>query len=114
MRVPLTATVAALVLGAATVPAGAAEPPKLRELRTQTVGGVTYFHARFERPADLWAPSDSFNHAVRRTAALLPRLVPQDDQTRDVAVRVDFVTRGSSRWDLPLPSPAGGLEFVGR
>ena len=37
--------------------ARADDSPRLRDLRTQTVGGVTYFRARFDRPADLWLPT---------------------------------------------------------
>ena len=34
--------------------ATAAEPPRLHELRTQSVNGITYFEARFDQPADMW------------------------------------------------------------
>ena len=39
------------LLGLLPAAAAAAEPPRPRELRTQTVNGTTYFHARFGRPA---------------------------------------------------------------
>src|SRR5438105_15096068 len=79
------ALTAAGLLGLASVGA-AADAPRLRELRTQTVNGVTYFHARFDRPADLWLPNETTVYDRERTdLAQEPRLVPQDEQTRDVA-----------------------------
>jgi hypothetical protein len=86
----------------------AAEAPRLREVRTQTVNGVTYFHARFDRPADLWLPARDreFSAAsVRDDLPHLPRLVPQDDRTRDV------VLHRSAPTDLGF---AGRLAGTGR
>jgi hypothetical protein len=63
----------------------AVEPPRLRELRTQTVNGVTYFNARFDPPADLWLPNENaVYYRNRPDLAQEPRLIPQDDQTLDV------------------------------
>src|SRR5206468_3387926 len=84
----MTFTAAAL-FGLATA-ATAGEAPRLRELRTQAVQGVTYFQARFDRPADVWlppvlvAPAWSGGSTPDRLAHV-PRLVPQDDKTHDVA-----------------------------
>ena len=65
--------------------------PQILELRTQTVGGRTYFHVRLERPEDLRFPtfdrSRPFSDVDRRNFARLPRLVPQDGQTRSVYYR---------------------------
>src|SRR5262249_23345320 len=53
--------------------------------------GVTYFHVRLERPADLRLPafdtSKPFSEADRRKFATLPRLLPQDRNTRAVYYR---------------------------
>jgi hypothetical protein len=69
----------------------AAEPPRVLELRTQAVEGVTYFHVRLEQPADLRLPAFDthrpFSESDRRKFASLPRLVPQDAATRAVYYR---------------------------
>ncbi|HEY1381225.1 MAG TPA: hypothetical protein VGF55_30780 [Gemmataceae bacterium] len=83
------ALTAAGLLGLAPA-AGAADPPKLRDLRTQAVNGVTYFRVQFDRPADLWAPPVLIAPAwsggsTPDRMAHIPRLVPQDDRARDVA-----------------------------
>jgi hypothetical protein len=65
--------------------------PRVLEVRTQQVEGVTYFHARLERPADLRLPtfdvSKPFSDADRGKFARLPWLVPQDEKARTVYYR---------------------------
>jgi hypothetical protein len=69
----------------------AAESPRVLELRTQNVQGITYFHVRLERPANLGLPTFDtnrpFSESDRRRFARLPRLLPQDDKTRAVYYR---------------------------
>ncbi|HEX4592539.1 MAG TPA: hypothetical protein VH120_21600 [Gemmataceae bacterium] len=106
----------------------AAQPPQLRELRTQTVNGITYFQARFDRPADLSIPS--VNRRAGREGldfVHLPRLVPQDDQTQDVECRLSGFIPDRWWWDRNRPdgipadetpaqrsSESTGLTFYGR
>jgi hypothetical protein len=98
----------------------AAEPPRVRELRTQTVRGITYFQVRLDRPADLRLPTfdtgKPFAEADRRKFATLPRLVPQDGKTRAVYYRhkptqpgLSFcgLRTGSGKADFLLLYPAG-------
>jgi hypothetical protein len=91
-----TLSVAGIVLSAGYLPAG--EPPRVLELRTQKVEGVTYFHVRLEQPADLRLPafdtSKPFSESDRRSFARLPRLVPRDAKTRSVYYR----QRSSQPW----------------
>src|SRR3954453_8657025 len=110
--------VIALALLAAPAPAPAAEPPALRELRTQTADGVTYFHARFDRPAGLWTPQTQpfAPNADREALAKLPELVPQNGQTRAVYWRGEIAAaqrRPAREGFTPVP-PVEGLQFVGR
>ena len=81
--------IAAIGLCGGNVPA--ADAPRVRELRTQKVAGRTYFHVRFERPADLQYPtfdrSRPFSGVDRRNFARLPQLVPQDGAARAVCYR---------------------------
>lgn len=76
----------------------AAEPPRVLELRTQKVEGITYFHLRLEQPADFRLPTfdtgKPFSESDRRKFARLPRLVPQDEKTRCVYFR----QRASQPW----------------
>jgi hypothetical protein len=76
----------------------AAEPPRVLELRTQKVEGITYFHLRLEQPTDFRLPtfdtSKPFSESDRRKFARLPRLVPQDEKTRCVYFR----QRSSQPW----------------
>jgi hypothetical protein len=65
--------------------ATATEPPRLHELRTQKVDGITYFQARFDQPTDLYLLGAGWQVDRERFALnSLPRLVPQDERTRDV------------------------------
>jgi hypothetical protein len=84
-----TLSVAVLALGTGRL--SAAGPLPVLELRTQKVDGTTYFHVRLQRPADLRLPafdtSKPFSERDRRKFARLPRLVPQDDNTRAVYYR---------------------------
>jgi hypothetical protein len=69
----------------------AAAAPRVLELRTQRIDGITYFQVRLERPADLRLPtfdtSRPFSESDRRKFATLPRLISQDDKTRTVYYR---------------------------
>ncbi len=95
------------------------DPPKVRELRTQRIGDTTYFHVRFERPANMAWPAlaaGPYSEGERRKLAQLPRLVPRDGRTSAVYPRFE----APHLWpkvqfqELP-PSPAiEGLEFVGK
>jgi hypothetical protein len=98
MRFLVLSTAGLLALASQT---SAAEPPRLRELRTQTVNGVTYFQARFDRPAGLRWPA-----GIQDAPAQQPRLVPQDDKTRDVGWRWEAVRN----W----PSDGDDMIFFGR
>jgi hypothetical protein len=84
-----TLSVAVMALGTGFLHAG--ETPRVLELRTQKVQGITYFHVRLERPADLRLPTfdtgKPFSERDRRQFARLPRLVPQDEKTRNVYYR---------------------------
>ena len=124
---------------AADEPAAAA-----RELRTQKVGAVTYFHVRLEAPKDMLDLA-RLQQSVRdgETADLsrLPRLIPQDGKARVVYLRLPAFDGPQFRpgqprasEDQPVPPPAKdkgpgdvkdkdaprrpaaveGLEFVGR
>jgi hypothetical protein len=106
-------------------PALAAEAPSLRDLRTQKIGGVTYFHVRFETPKgylpeapgpDRWnARSWSVAEAI-----LEPRLVPQDGKTQAVCWRGNERPGMMAPPGVPgqigprQPVPVEGLEFVGK
>lgn len=76
----------------------AAESPRVLELRTQKVEGITYFHLRLEQPADFRLPTfdtgKPFSESDRRKFARMPRLVPQDEKTRCVYFR----QRSSQPW----------------
>jgi hypothetical protein len=78
-------------LGLCLAPLSAAEPPRVRELRTQKVDGTTYFQVRLDRPADLGLPAfdtgKPFSEADRRKFARFPQLVPQDGKARAVYYR---------------------------
>jgi hypothetical protein len=102
----------AAVLFAISASAIAAEPPQLRELRTQTVNGVTYFRVRFDRPADQWVPGYALTGDDPLGLANVPRLVQQDGQTRDVAC----LPENFNEWGQFRRFPADGdrgLEFIG-
>ncbi len=114
-RLAVLALPALLGLGASALPLPAAAPPPVRLLRMQQVGDVTYFHVRFDPPAGLQTAADGGE----------PRLVPQDDRTRNVYLRAgsrQAVPGGSRpafeerppREDQPRgPAPVVGLEFIG-
>jgi hypothetical protein len=103
----------ALALLAAFTPRGvAAEAPRVAELRTQRVGGVTYFTVKFPAPPDMQLPARDWQHlgalaneGQRFRSAGLPRLVPQDGRTAAVypTVWLPF----SDRRDIDL-------EFAGQ
>ena len=91
------------ILGVAGIALGtdylsAAEPPRVLELRTQKVEGITYFHLRLEQPADFRLPTfdtgKPFSESDRRKFARMPRLVPQNEKTRCVYYR----QRSSQPW----------------
>jgi hypothetical protein len=102
----------ALVAGGLLAGTAAADAPKVLELRTQRHEKETWFHVRFETPAD-FAPTKLergtypwWTEAERRRLARIPDLVPQDEQTRNVYPRMN------AAW-FPTETTAG-LEFVGR
>src|SRR5262245_12757120 len=88
---PVFAALAALVTLA---PAARADGLKVSELKTQKVGPHTYFTVRFEPPADYRAPELAGRSVWwmnnRPQLARLPRLVPQDDNTKGVYLRLRF------------------------
>ena len=68
----LAAAVLLLIAG----PPSAADPPRVRELRTQRIGDTTYFHVRFDAPPKLRLPQVEQQPASdlqRWKLALLPR-----------------------------------------
>lgn len=105
-----------------------AEAPRIAELRVQKVEQTTYFQVRFERPSDLRLPPlwDRFNWwlPVRPELTRLPRLVAQDDTTRNVYLRVTFVEdarfpgrvqpNGNQRNVIDGTPRIDGLEFFGQ
>ncbi len=105
--------------------APAAEPLKLRELRTQQVGDTVFFEVRLERPADLRAMPRRPWEAARgwdvlgddlRVLSQLPQLVPQDGVTRAVFQRLELPedARGNQPRRERQPVPVEGLEFLGK
>src|SRR5689334_9350719 len=88
-----SATLAVALLG---FPAGAsrADAPAVQEWRTQRVGRTTYFRVRFRPPAGLRLPQlgERVNwwQTSRPVLNRLPRLVPQDDKTAAVYLRLTF------------------------
>ena len=120
----LPTTLGAVCIGLFAGPLIAGEPPRVLELRTQKVDGVTYFQVRLERPADLRLPtfdtSKPFSEADRRKFAGLPRLVPQDRNTRAVCYRhrptqpgLSFCGRliGEGKASFLLLYPAGEAPY---
>jgi hypothetical protein len=93
--------------------------PRLRELRTQGVGGTVYFHVRFAAPADLRLAKVQqlpASEMQRRQLARLPQLVPQDGKATAVYPRVavpDYRPAVGFEEVRP-PVPVRGLEFVGK
>jgi Leucine-rich repeat (LRR) protein len=97
---------------------GKADEPEIRELRTQQVGEMTYFHVRLRPPADLEAFRDepgAPTEVRRRALARLPLLVPQDKAATAVYQRVllrdYFPSVGFTEY---TPVLIDGLEFVGK
>ncbi|HYV63700.1 MAG TPA: hypothetical protein VE958_13545, partial [Bryobacteraceae bacterium] len=94
-----------ILLSAATFAAGAvpawADPPKVAELRIQKVEQTTYFHVRFEAPADMRLPRITDRvpgwTIVRPELARLPRLVSQDGETRAVYLGLRFTENAGPR-----------------
>jgi hypothetical protein len=99
----------------------AADPPRIRELRTQKVDGVTYFQLRLELPADLQLPgfdtSRPFSEQHRRNFARLPQLASADGKTRAVYYRYkpeqstltfmgQTLTDGKAKFVLHYPRPS--------
>ena len=87
---------ALLVVPFVAVPRLAADPPKVQQLRVQTIGDTTYFHVRLESPADLaGGPGLSVDDPFRGRGMffadplLMPRLVPQSGSARAVYRRMD-------------------------
>jgi hypothetical protein len=85
-----------LLFGLQAGPLSAAEPPKVRTLRTQQVGDTVYFQVRFEPPASLEDvnlradfPGQQLFHQGSNYSRL-PRLVPQDDKTQAVYYRFEI------------------------
>ncbi|MBI3822679.1 MAG: hypothetical protein HY289_08365, partial [Planctomycetes bacterium] len=100
-------------------PARADAPVKVRLLRVQQVGATTYFHVRFDAPADLLDAAirpGPYAEAERRALALTPMLVPQDGKTSAVYQRLDlehFRPNVQFRDRAEIP-PIDGLEFAGK
>jgi hypothetical protein len=78
--------------------ADAPPSPRVRALRIQRVGDTTYFHVRFEVPADMEGEMEGPN---AQTFIRRPRLVPQDGKTHAVYHRFD--TPAIPVRDQPLP-----------
>jgi hypothetical protein len=121
-----SAVTAAVVASLSASPLLAADPPRVRELRTQQGGDTTYFHVRFDNPTDMGLPrldaARLATEAWRRDLARLPQLVPQDEKTHAVyhrwAIPEPILERRFPirRGDPipPPPPPVEGLEFVGK
>jgi hypothetical protein len=107
-----------IVLGLGARLAGA-DDLKVQRLRTQEVNGTTYFQVQFEPPKDYSTPQLSrftfWWQSRSPELALLPRLVPQDSQTRQVYLQLRFskleFAKGPGPWtgDPELD----GLTFLG-
>src|SRR4051812_9896228 len=80
-----------------------ADAPRVKSLRTQKAGDVTYFQVTFDKPAGLIVPEvpalregeTALGLPIRRRLAEQPRLVSRDSKTRAVCF-----------W-LPLPGKQG-------
>src|SRR5688572_11796586 len=87
-------------------PSFAADPPKVKSLRTQKVDQTTYFHVRFENPSDLRMPTLAGGTDWLRIGPSqfnrVPRLVPQDGGACCVYLRMQ-ATPG----DAPRAVPVG-------
>jgi hypothetical protein len=99
--------VAAILVSA--LAAGAAEPPRAKELETQRVGDVTYFRVTIEPPEDLELPDIAEKQELqqpsewlRRQLGTLPRLVAQDKVNREIYYK------------FQLPLKGRELTFLGR
>src|SRR5947209_18680892 len=95
------ASLALLLLIGGSTSVRAADPPRLRELRTQRVGETTYFHVGFEQPANLAVPQllprfGGTEFWPSNALGRLPYFVPQDAKAHAVYARVE---RGNE--DLP-------------
>jgi hypothetical protein len=109
----------AVLIGLVSQSLRAAEPPRLRELRTQQVGDVTYFHVRFERPAGIYVPEirtlSFWERARLHDFGKLPELVPADNQTHSVYVRVEAHNASPRPGDSTVTTaPVRDLEFIGK
>lgn len=115
-RTALRAATFSLALWVIATSRADAEAPRVRELRVQKAGDTTYFHVRFDPPADYQPPrlTDEMRWWDFRRPDLtrLPQLVPQDGRTGAVYFRLDLSNwqPGAGRKD-PV---ANGLEFVGK
>lgn len=110
-------TVALALIGP--VGLGLAQAPQVRELRTQQVGGTTYFHVRLELPADFREAKVEQLPAqeLKRRLVLLPQFVPQDLKAQAVYQRLvipDYRPSVGFDLDRRRPVPVQGLEFVGK
>lgn len=86
--------------------------PAVTFLRTQKVNDVTYFIVRFERPADMaqvTAPVDWWWWGRQQWARFtrLPRLLPQDGNTRLVYLELEGVRDGNIQ-------PVERITFLGK
>jgi hypothetical protein len=110
LRRALLPLLALLLASPLAAPVGAADTVAVRQLRTQKVGPVTYFHVVLDAPPDMKMPAfrdvAPTEGPFRRWLGLLPRLAPQDDRTSAVYLR-DLGLAG-------LPQSSGRLEFVGK
>src|SRR5262245_57263994 len=117
MRSATLLSSAVLTLFAVATDARADDPPKVRELRTQQVGGTLYFHVRFEPPPKMSLPAliaGPYSEAERRKLAQVPQLVAQDGRTSAVYTRFDAPHLRPSVGFREPPPPVEGLEFVGK
>jgi hypothetical protein len=85
----------------------------------QQVGDATYFHVRFDLPAQMHEAEIKpcpYGEWERRQLALLPQLVPQDGKTSAVYQRLDLPHfRPAVGLDAePEAAPIKGLEFAGK
>src|SRR5581483_11376494 len=114
------ASVVVLWLGAVGERLGAA-PVKVRDLRVQKLGPTTYFHVRFDAPPDLRMPQLAERvrwwTISRPELARLPQLLPQDEQTKSICLRVLF-ERNDTKVDNGLilqgTPRVEGLDFFGK
>ena len=113
---------APLLLTIFALPATAADPVAVRELRIQKVGDVTYFHVRLAEPRRM--PSADIPRNEEQPADAAPaeaRLVSPDAKARHIYQRqAAFSSTPIPPWHSKEekkprePVPVEGLEFVGK